>query len=286
MVETAGTKLRRARQQRQLGVEDASRATKIRAHQIADLENDEYSNFANLAYAKSFLIAYGKYLRVDMRPYKDAFADASTFGMDDYQYLSDTPLGVFRSSRRMPRQQPKIRRKQIVAACSMVGVLAILLFCRLMYNTYERLGGDLDKLAERREAHERAAHEVKTTTASSEPVPTAAPALPEDDAAPRSQPDDTLTANDARLAVAPVELPALVPSVSASAVFASAPAVPIPGDGTAVREAMTTPVSQPSATGKAGTSDRSATARRPSIFLGDDAQPQTVVNDRPARPVN
>ena len=57
MVETAGTKLRRARTMRHLSIEDAARATKIRPQQIADLERDDYSNFANLAYARGFLVA-------------------------------------------------------------------------------------------------------------------------------------------------------------------------------------------------------------------------------------
>ena len=96
MAETAGTKLRRARQTRQMSLEDAARATKIRANQLADLEADEYSNFANLAYARSYLVNYGKFLRLDMRPHVAGFSDASTFGLDDYQYLSAKPVGVYR----------------------------------------------------------------------------------------------------------------------------------------------------------------------------------------------
>ncbi len=178
MVETAGTKLRRARQLRQLSIEDASRATKIRVRQLADLEADEYSNFANLAYARSFLVAYGKYLHVDTRPYMEAFADASTFGLDDYQYLSEEPLGMYRSTRRTVRRKPK--RQQIVAACAVAGLMAVLLFGRVVYNTYERLG-DVEKIAARREArahwHERqggCGHDGSGTRADNAPAQHAA----------------------------------------------------------------------------------------------------------------
>ena len=107
MVETAGTKLRRARTQRQLSLADAARATKIRIGQLSDLENDDYSNFANLAYARGFLVSYGKYLHLDVSPYMDAFADANTFGLDDYQYLSDVPVAEYRA-----RTRPWRKRRQ------------------------------------------------------------------------------------------------------------------------------------------------------------------------------
>ena len=100
----------------------------------------------------------------------EAFADANTFGMDDYQYLSDTPVGVFRSTRRLA-PSPRVRRRRLLMAGSTAGALAILLFCRLTYNAYERLGGDFDKLAERRDARERAAHDVRSTVASPEAAP-------------------------------------------------------------------------------------------------------------------
>ena len=258
MVETAGIKLRRARQLRQLSIEDASRATKIRVHQIADLEGDEYSNFANLAYAKSFLIAYGKYLHIDTRPYMDAFADASTFGVDDYQYLSETPVGVYRSTRRMPRSRVS-RRKQLMAAGATIGVLTILLFGRLAYTTVQRLG-DLDTLVARREARAHpGAPDAPATEAALENVPAVVPA-----ASPST----------------PVELPALVAAplpdpVPGDATAASSPPVPVPGDGAAVRELLGVPAAQ-----------RSAYSPPLPLIRGDEPQPQKIVNNAPRPTVN
>ena len=251
MVETAGTKLRRARQLRQLNIEDASRATKIRVRQIADLEGDEYSNFANLAYARSFLVAYGKYLHVDTRPYMDAFTDASTFGLDDYQYLSETPLGVYRSTRRMPRAR-KPRRQQIVAACTVAGLLAVLLFGRLVYNTYERLG-DVEKIAARREARAHGATDTPVAAA----MPVAAMPTPE----------------------APVELPALTPPLPASVAAVPGPSVPLPGDGAAVRELLATPLVRKPAY------DQAFMVHNAPMFHPDEP-PQKVVNNDPGLPLN
>jgi transcriptional regulator with XRE-family HTH domain len=153
-VETVGQKLQRARGKRKLSLEDASRATKIRSRQLADLERDEYSNFPNLAYAKGFLISYGKYLEVDVRPYLDAFGDASSFGLDNYQYLSETPLGVYRATRR-PARRRRGRARYTVAAGAL-GALVLTVLGWQLYVSYQRLG-DLDKLAEHQEALEHAA---------------------------------------------------------------------------------------------------------------------------------
>ena len=261
MVETAGIKLRRARQLRQLSIEDASRATRIRVRQIADLEADDYSNFANLAYAKSFLIAYGKYLSVDTRAYMDAFADANTFGLDDYQYLSDRPVGVYRSTRHRPRPRAP-RRKQFIAAGATVGIVAILLFGRLAYITVQRLG-DLDKLAARREAREH-------------PAPVAAPTAATPGLA--FGPPDDASAHAASAPLVPVELPALA---SPAAPVAEAgepvpPPVPLPGDGAAVRGLLAAPSARKPA----------FDAPPPPRVDEPQPQPQRVVNYGPRPPVN
>jgi cytoskeletal protein RodZ len=159
MFETAGYRLRQARTQRKLSLEDASRVTKIRVRQLADLEADEYSNFPNLAYAKGFLISYGKYLDVDVHEYLDAFADANSFGVDDYQYLSELPLGVYRATPKPHRR--RAGRKRLVALCSVAGIALTAGLGLVAYSTVLRLG-DLDTLAARQEARERGARNEGT----------------------------------------------------------------------------------------------------------------------------
>jgi transcriptional regulator with XRE-family HTH domain len=185
MVETIGQKLQRARSLRKLSLDDASRATKIRGRQLADLERDEYSNFPNLAYAKGFLISYGKFLNVDVRPYLDAFEDSNTFGLDNYQYLSEVPLGVYRATRRPTRRRTGRKRYTVLAAA--VGLLALAFFSWQLYVGYQRLG-DLDKLADHQAAQERNSTKGSAEAAvvpvgpeaavANDPVAAAAAALP------------------------------------------------------------------------------------------------------------
>ena len=171
MAETAGTKLRRARQTRQMSLEDAARATKIRAHQLADLEVDDYSNFANLAYARSYLVNYGKFLRVDTRPYVDGFSDASTFGLDDYQYLSAKPVGVYRVPHRRSSRVRRPQRWQLLGAALGMAALAVGVVGWVFMINVQRLG-DLGTLAERQEAREKAAREGHASTATTDTAST------------------------------------------------------------------------------------------------------------------
>jgi cytoskeleton protein RodZ len=225
MVETVGQKLQRARGKRKLSLEDASRATKIRTRQLAELERDEYSNFPNLAYAKGFLISYGKYLEVDVRPYLDAFEDANTFGLDNYQYLSEVPLGVYRATRRPVRRRSGSKRYTFLAGA--VGVMVLAFLGWQLYVSYERLG-DLDKLADHQEAQERGAPEASAPDSSPADAPSAAAAPvgtadAVDNSAPAPAPaSDSFhgAANDAPGSVAPV------------------PALPLPGDGGALRQLL------------------------------------------------
>jgi len=83
---SVGKALHDARLQQKLTVEEVARGTKIRPARVVDLENDDYMHFPNLAYARSFLVLYAKYLRVDITKYPTVEV-GSTVGLGDYQYL-------------------------------------------------------------------------------------------------------------------------------------------------------------------------------------------------------
>lgn len=172
MLETVGTQLRRARTSREISLEDAARATKIRAARLADLEADVYTNFANLAYARGFLTSYGKYLAVDVRPFLDAFENTSTFGVDDYQYLSEKPVGVYRAPRRVWRQRAP--RKRLVAMGSTLGLLTVTAFGWFLYINYLRLG-DLNRLAEHQDGRARPPAESIPAAILAKPIPSESP---------------------------------------------------------------------------------------------------------------
>jgi cytoskeletal protein RodZ len=90
-MEGLGKKLQEARIARNLTLEEAGRMTKIRPGRLEEIENEDFSQFASLAYAKGFLLIYGKFLDVDVTPYLEAFETSEHVTVDGYAYLQDNP---------------------------------------------------------------------------------------------------------------------------------------------------------------------------------------------------
>jgi len=79
--------------------------TKIRPARLAEIEADDFSQFPSLAYAKGFLLIYGKFLDVDVTPYLDAFEDSERVTVDGYSYLQE-------NRPEKPISAPVIRRRR------------------------------------------------------------------------------------------------------------------------------------------------------------------------------
>jgi cytoskeleton protein RodZ len=90
-MEGLGKKLQEARLARNLTLDEAGRMTKIRPGRLQEIENEDFSQFASLAYAKGFLLIYGKFLDVDVTPYLEAFETSESMTVDGYSYLQDNP---------------------------------------------------------------------------------------------------------------------------------------------------------------------------------------------------
>jgi cytoskeleton protein RodZ len=90
-MEGLGQKLKEARMARGLTLDEAGRLTKIRPGRLEEIENEDFSQFASLAYAKGFLLIYGKFLEVDVTPYMEAFETSEHVTTDGYAYLQDAP---------------------------------------------------------------------------------------------------------------------------------------------------------------------------------------------------
>ena len=88
-IEGLGKKFQEARVARKLTLDEAARMTKIRPQRLAEIEADDFSQFPSLAYAKGFLLIYGKFLDVDVTPYLDAFEDPESVTVDGYSYLQE-----------------------------------------------------------------------------------------------------------------------------------------------------------------------------------------------------
>src|ERR1700675_452433 len=90
-MEGLGKKLQEARLARNLTLDEAARMTKIRPGRLQEIENEDFSQFASLAYAKGFLLIYGKFLDVDVSQYLEAFETSESVTVDGYAYLQDAP---------------------------------------------------------------------------------------------------------------------------------------------------------------------------------------------------
>jgi cytoskeletal protein RodZ len=105
-IEGLGKKFQEARIARNLTLDEAARMTKIRPQRLAEIEADDFSQFPSLAYAKGFLLIYGKFLDVDVTPYLDAFEDSESVTVDGYSYLQE-------NERAKPVSAPVARRRPV-----------------------------------------------------------------------------------------------------------------------------------------------------------------------------
>src|SRR3984893_18591638 len=153
-IEGLGKKFQDARLARGLTLDEAARLTKIRPSRLAEIEADDFSQFPSLAYAKGFLLIYGKFLDVDVTLYLEAFEGSENVTVDGYSYLQDNPAP---KPARTPIIPKSTNRGSLVPF--VVGVVVLLIgfsFMKLILN--------LQRIAPRSEAKNQAA--AATPTAS------------------------------------------------------------------------------------------------------------------------
>ena len=123
-IEGLGKKFQDARLARGLTLDEAARMTKIRPSRLAEIEADDFSNFPSLAYAKGFLLIYGKFLDVDVTAFMEAFETSEQVTVDGYSYLQDNPAPK-------PTRTPVVRRSPSGNRTSLmpffIGVVVIVL---------------------------------------------------------------------------------------------------------------------------------------------------------------
>jgi cytoskeletal protein RodZ len=105
-IEGLGKKFQEARHARNLTLDEAARMTKIRPQRLAEIEAEDFSQFPSLAYAKGFLLIYGKFLDVDVTPYLDVFEDSESVTVDGYSYLQE-------NEHAKPVSAPVVRRRAV-----------------------------------------------------------------------------------------------------------------------------------------------------------------------------
>jgi len=110
--------------------------TKIRPARLAEIEADDFSQFPSLAYAKGFLLIYGKFLDVDVTPYLDAFEDSERVTVDGYSYLQENrpekPVSAPVVPRRPRRPVTSSRGDRVSPMPLIVGVVVLVFGFLLM----------------------------------------------------------------------------------------------------------------------------------------------------------
>ena len=84
-----GKHLQKARTDRGLSIEQAAAAVRIRSTFLRALEASDLTKFPNAAYAKSFLLMYGRYLGVDLKSIASQIDTTTQMKVEGYQYLTN-----------------------------------------------------------------------------------------------------------------------------------------------------------------------------------------------------
>ncbi len=92
MSESLGARLRKARLDRGLTLEDVAQSTCIRPDKLAALEADDYSSFPSMAYCRGFLSMYGAHLGVDVSQEARSMEGHNALHSKDYQYIKNAHI--------------------------------------------------------------------------------------------------------------------------------------------------------------------------------------------------
>jgi len=92
MPDTTGVRLRQARLAKSLSLSDVAQATRIPADKLSAIEADDFSGFPSMAYARGFLVLYGKHLGVDVSDQAHHLEGHNAIHVKDYDYLNNVPI--------------------------------------------------------------------------------------------------------------------------------------------------------------------------------------------------
>jgi cytoskeletal protein RodZ len=109
------------REERGILIEQAARATRIRARRLQELENDDISNFSHPSYARLFMQDYAKYLGIPLADIRAFLPESGSYGGEGYDYLNEIP-GDPAAGRMARRIQP---RRRLVPALVGIALLTL-----------------------------------------------------------------------------------------------------------------------------------------------------------------
>jgi cytoskeletal protein RodZ len=87
MTLTVGQRLHIARESKGLSLQDVAHQTRMPVQRLRDLEEDTYTTFGGLTYARTFLKDYSQLMGVDAHAVLDELHAPPLGGVNDYRYL-------------------------------------------------------------------------------------------------------------------------------------------------------------------------------------------------------
>lgn len=153
---TIGQKLKDARSDSGLSVEDVSHATHIPANTIRSIEEDDFSQIASVAYARSFIRNYSQYLEVDVSGEMEALNSGVTIQLEEGEFLGELGQPArktrrFRFGRRSRpvRREPAKRRGapfllNLLLFC-LIGAMAVFYFLGFNASTPEEARSEIER---------------------------------------------------------------------------------------------------------------------------------------------
>ncbi len=139
MVNSVGKRLQQARLGKQLSVEEAARVTRIRPDKLIDLEEDNYSNFPSMSYAKGFLLLYARFLGVDVRDFADTLHAPNPVSSDDYEYLNAASHLPPPAPTRRPYTPTPERKRTILPVIVFAVIVSGIVYVLYLFISFQRI---------------------------------------------------------------------------------------------------------------------------------------------------
>lgn len=209
MPDSLGKRLSKARLERGLTIDEAAHMTKLRPDKILALENDDYGRFPNNAYAKGFLLIYGRFLSVDVSEQTRILDTPSELQVQNYEYLQNAPPP---KTEYAIRQREKSRKPSVMPIIVSAAIIAIALFVTYLWDSARRIG-NLDQVGRKPATPQPTP--AAATPAPAETTPTVAeapPTAPTAEPAPSLPSDTTAIMPTPPTATPPVDTPSIAPA--------------------------------------------------------------------------
>lgn len=120
---TAGERLKEARLEKRMTLEDVSKATKIKESFLKAIEEGDYKNLPSVAYAQGFVRNYAGSVGLGENEVLALFRRE----FDEDQYLRVLPRG-FEKTEEFPLKRFRVRQTVLIFAVAFIAIVAFIIF--------------------------------------------------------------------------------------------------------------------------------------------------------------